>query len=306
MSNTRYKIGAVSKTSLCLNEINELTGTAFKDDGTFYIDGVTTIDHPIKNRMLFIEGAVHKDFDLRKLDLQSNLIIADGHISMSSDKIIFAKNPRMIFSKIVSRLFDYFHGYWDDYYSYSELAENFPKVRTMGGVTVHKTSVIGAGSLIYPGVVIGPNCKIGLNSIIKPNAVIGYPGFGIYKDDFGKNTHLPHVGGVYIGDHVEIGALNTVCSGTIHPTVIEDEVKTDDHVHIAHNCFIAKGVQIAAHAELSGSVSVEKNSWISPNVSVVNGITIGDSSFIGIGACVLKEVPKNTTVVGNPARPLKR
>jgi UDP-3-O-[3-hydroxymyristoyl] glucosamine N-acyltransferase len=79
--------------------------------------------------------------------------------------------------------------------------------------------------------------------------------------------------------------------------LIEDDVKTDDHVHIAHNCIVRCGVQIAAHSELSGSVIVEENAWISPNVSITNGITIGARSQIGIGACITKVIDMDSKVL---------
>jgi UDP-3-O-[3-hydroxymyristoyl] glucosamine N-acyltransferase len=114
---------------------------------------------------------------------------------------------------------------------------------------------------------------------------------------------MPHVAGVYIGDHVVIGALNTVASGTIHPTVVEDYVKTDDHVHIAHNCHIGARTLITACAELSGSVVVGPDCWIGPNASVRDGVDIGAKAFVGIAANVVGPVSAGETVMGNPARP---
>lgn len=306
MTDYQIKIGAVSNVSLSLTQINELTGANLPIEDGFYIDGVTTPDRPIKNRAFFIEDSSVGNLDSVSADMRSNLIISNRELTGLRCKLIVTRNPRECYSNIAAHLFDYYGAYWNSYYTPADLANYFGDSYLLGNVMVHKSSSIGSGSIIYPGVVIGPNCRIGKKAIIKPNSVIGYPGFGIFKDDCGNNTHLPHVGGVIIGDNVELGALNTVCAGTIHPTVVEDYVKTDDHVHIAHNCIIRKGVQIAAHAEISGSVVVEEGAWLSPNISITNGIVIGARSFVGIGSCVTKSVRDASTVAGNPARPLSR
>ena len=115
-----------------------------------------------------------------------------------------------------------------------------------------------------------------------------------------------HLGGVDIGENVEIGAVNSVVRGALGNTVIQDYVKTDNLVHIAHNCFIGKGSLLTACAEISGSVTLGKNVWLGPNCSLNNKISIGDKSFIGLGAVVTKNIPPNEVWAGNPARFIKK
>jgi UDP-3-O-[3-hydroxymyristoyl] glucosamine N-acyltransferase len=88
--------------------------------------------------------------------------------------------------------------------------------------------------------------------------------------------------------------------------VIEDFVKTDDHVHIAHNVVVRRSTIITACAELSGGVNVGEEAWIGPNASVIQQRKIGDRALVGIAANVTKDVQDDTTVAGNPARPLKK
>jgi UDP-3-O-[3-hydroxymyristoyl] glucosamine N-acyltransferase LpxD len=164
---------------------------------------------------------------------------------------------------------------------------------------------IGFGTQLMSGAKIVRNTKIGNNCIIRENSVIGGFGFGIVKDNHDNNYRIPYLGGVVIGNFVEIGSLNTVCSGTIKPTVLKDYVKTDDHVHIAHNDSVEKNSIITAGVIISGNVIVEKNVWLGANASIIQGRTINENSLVGIGAVVTKDIPEQTVVAGNPARSIE-
>lgn len=167
------------------------------------------------------------------------------------------------------------------------------------GVRIGARTEIGHHVVIADGVVIGDDC------CIKSNTVIGEAGFGFERDERGLPVRLLHLGSVIIGNRVEIGSLNTVCRATLGHTVVEDDVKTDDHVHIAHNCRVRRGALLTACAELSGGVDVGEFVWIGPNASVMQKVVLGDHAFIGIGATVTKSVPAHVIVAGNPARPLR-
>ena len=171
------------------------------------------------------------------------------------------------------------------------------------GAFIDRSVVMGSNVRIHTGAVIRPFSEIGDSTIIRENAVIGSEGFGFERDVDGTPIRLPHLGGVRIGRNVEIGALNSVCAGTIDPTIVEDNAKTDFLVHIAHNCVIGEGAIITACAELSGSVTVGKRVWIAPNVSVTEGRQIGEGATVGIGAVVIKDVEPGVVVAGNPAKP---
>ena len=95
-----------------------------------------------------------------------------------------------------------------------------------------------------------------------------------------------------------MGSNNTIARGTINNTIIEDHVKIDDNVHIAHNCCISKNTIITACVEISGSVKVGKNCWIGPNSSIIQKINIGNNCTIGIGAILTKDVKDNSKIMG--------
>lgn len=177
---------------------------------------------------------------------------------------------------------------------------NISKSATIGlGVTIGSRTTIEHNVVIADGVEIGSDCHI------KSNTVIGESGFGYERDENNIPIKILHIGKVKIGDRVEIGSCNTICRATIGETVIEDDVKTDDHVHIAHNCRVQRGSLLTASVVLSGGVNVGEFSWIGPNSSVIQKIDIGNYSFVGIGSNVTKSVLTGSIVAGNPARLLR-
>ena len=180
-----------------------------------------------------------------------------------------------------------------------------PTVELGENVILEHGVTIGAGTIIEHNVVIAKGTKVGKNCLIRANASIGSDGFGFERSESGVPVKFIHLGGVSIGNNVEIGSCTCIARGTLSDTVIEENVKIDNLVHIAHNCIIRKGAFIIACAEISGGVDVGKNSWVAPNSSINQKLVIGQSSLVGLAAVVTKNVRDNDIVIGNPARPLK-
>ena len=193
---------------------------------------------------------------------------------------------------------------------------------------IHPTAVIddsaqiGVGASIGPGSVLGPRCRIGDrvdigahavlgegvqvgdDVVIGPGTVIGHVGFGYAREADGTPVLVPHSGGVRIGDRVEIGANTAIDRGTIDDTIIENDAKIDNLVHIAHNCHIGAGAFVIATAILCGGVKVGDQAWVAPNAAVREQLSVGESAVVGLSATVVKDVPANTTVAGSPAKPV--
>lgn len=181
-----------------------------------------------------------------------------------------------------------------------------PSVQIGQNVVIEEGVSIGEGSVIGHNVTIMRNTSIGLDCNIGSNSSIGVDGFGYERDNDGNPLKFIHLGGVSIGDDVQIGANNTIARGALSNTIIENNVKTDNLVHIAHNCLIKQGAFLTAGAIFSGGVTFGKQSWIAPNASIMQKVDVGDNAFIGIGAVVTKNVPESSVVVGNPARILRK
>jgi UDP-3-O-[3-hydroxymyristoyl] glucosamine N-acyltransferase len=297
--------GARAPRQLHLAEINALVGAEVLGASGFeYIDGVTTSDAPLPHRVLFVER--YSDALLARLESTggaSALVVATPEFARLTCPRLLTPHPRMLFARLVTELFSYLGETSVQTVPIHPSAQVHPAARLSIGVTVAARSIVGEGCYLFPNVTIGPDVRMGRDCIVKSGTVIGQPGFGVYHDAEGRPRHLPHVGGVILGDHIVIGALNTVAGGTIHPTVVEDYVETDDHVHIAHNCRVGARTLITACAELSGSVTIGPDCWIGPNTSIRNSATIGANAFVGIGSNVVASVPDGGVVYGNPAKP---
>jgi len=178
---------------------------------------------------------------------------------------------------------------------------------------VHPSASIGRGTVIEDDVTIGEGTTIGHNAVIlagtrigrfcdvQSGAVIGDAGFGFERDADKRPLRMVHLGGVRIGDHVEIGANTCIARGALGDTVVEDHVKVNNLVHIAHNCRIGAGTMIGACADLCGSLEIGRNCWIAPNCSIRQKLVIGEDAIIGMGAVVTRDVEAGITVYGNPA-----
>ncbi|MDV6328083.1 UDP-3-O-(3-hydroxymyristoyl)glucosamine N-acyltransferase [Idiomarina sp. Sol25] len=213
---------------------------------------------------------------------------------------ILCDNPRMTFIKALAWLEDTIG--FDQYNEEADISDS----ATIGeGVVIEKGSKVGKNVFIEPNVTIHRGTIIGDNSVIRSNSSIGSSGFGFERDLSGFPVRFPHLGRVVIGNNVEIGSCTTIAKGTLGDTIIEDNVKLDNLVHIAHNAVVKNGAFVIAGAEISGGVIVGENSWIAPNACTHQKIRIGKNSIVGLGAVVTKDVGANIVVAGNPAKKLK-
>jgi UDP-3-O-[3-hydroxymyristoyl] glucosamine N-acyltransferase len=145
---------------------------------------------------------------------------------------------------------------------------------------------IGDGSVIRSGARIGPRVSIGERSFVGANTVIGNDGFGFVHAEGGTKALVPHLAGVMIGAHVEIGALAVVEAGVLTPTTLEDHVKIGDCAGIGHGSRVGRAASLVGGAGLAGSVVVGEEAWIGMNASVRNGRHIGSRAMIGMDASV--------------------
>jgi UDP-3-O-[3-hydroxymyristoyl] glucosamine N-acyltransferase len=172
---------------------------------------------------------------------------------------------------------------------------------------------IGAGATIgqhchlYPRVTLYAGVRLGARVILNPGVVIGGDGFG-YVFGEGKQWKFPQVGGVEIGDDVEIGCGTTIDRGSLGITRIGAGVKIDNLVQIGHNVEIGEHTVIAAQTGISGSSRIGRKVMLAGQVGIAEHCTLEDGVIVGGQAGVLpgKTIRAGEVVWGTPARPLAR
>jgi UDP-3-O-[3-hydroxymyristoyl] glucosamine N-acyltransferase len=171
--------------------------------------------------------------------------------------------------------------------------------------TVMDGSVIGKDCIIYPNVTLREKVILGNSVIIQSGSVIGGDGFGFAPEGRGY-IKIPQIGGVVIGDDVEIGCNVTIDRGAIRNTIIGRGTKIDNLVHIAHNCEIGQDCIIVAMAGVSGSVKIGDHCTLAGQTGVVGHVNIGADTIVAARGVVTSDIAGNIMVSGFPARPHQR
>lgn len=279
-----------------------IAGTLHGQDRS--IVGVCTLGRPQRDKLCFAQTL--EVLQECGAEAAGAIIIAPLGAERLAGTWIGVDNPRLAFARVVADLLVY-----KPAADVAKSATIHPTARAGREVSIGEGCVIGPFVIIGDGtrlghhVVVGAAVRIGHRCTIGSHAVIGEEGFGLAKDGDGPYVRIPHLGSVVICDDVQIGALSSIAAGTIEPTVIGQGVRIDDQVFIAHNCQIGENVVIIACAEVSGSVTIGRNSWIGPNASIRDKVSIPADSLIGMGAVVTKTLEEPGTYAGSPARLLR-
>ena len=199
-----------------------------------------------------------------------------------------------------------------------ERVEIGPDARIAGQVSIGAGSRIGAHALIHPGVRIGRNVTIGDRFICQPGAVIGSDGFSYVtpeksgaeevRQTLGQQSEIRKqkwlrihtLGGVEIGDDVEIGSNATVDAGTIRATVIGNGTKLDNLVHLGHNVVVGEDCLLCGQTGIAGSVKIGDRVILGGQTGVVDNIFIGDDVISGGGTKILSNAPAGRVILGYP------
>lgn len=156
---------------------------------------------------------------------------------------------------------------------------------------------IGAGSRLFPRVTVYERCIIGARVRLHSGVVIGADGFGLAPDGE-RWVKIPQIGRVVIGDDVEIGANTTVDRGAIDDTVIEEGVKLDNLIQIAHNVHIGAHTAIAGCAGVAGSARIGRHCRIGGASGIAGHITLADNVEISAHTIITRSIDKPGTYTG--------
>ncbi len=251
------------------------------------------------------------NYNMSKLDDYENLLVIcnDTKIENTSKvSYIFTADPHSVFFSLIDK---FFCKQQDNkpFISSNAVVETEKigeNVRIGHYCYIGKDVVIDDNVEIRNNVMIEGKVRIGRNTIIHSGAVIGMEGYGYYDDINGNHSRVPHLGGVIIGNNVEIGSNTCIARGCLGDTIISDDVKIDNLCHIAHNVIIGKRSKIIALTMLAGSSVIGEDVWVAPCSAVKNQVTVGNNSLVGMGAVVTKDVEPNVVVAGVPAKLLRK
>ncbi len=183
--------------------------------------------------------------------------------------------------------------------------------------TIGENTYVGPGCVIGADCVIGGNGKLLANVTVVRNVIIGeriivHPGVVLGSDGFGNAmtpegwVKVPQLGGVHIGDDVEIGANSAIDLGALEDTVIEDGVRIDNLVHIAHTVKIGAHTAIAGQCGFSGSVVVGKRCMFGGQAATAGHVTICDDVIVHGQGRVTKDITEPGVYgSGFPSEPAK-
>jgi UDP-3-O-[3-hydroxymyristoyl] glucosamine N-acyltransferase len=229
------------------------------------------------------------------------------HPKSGAQALFFLDNPRLVFVQVTNKLYN--------------------KKKTIIGISPHsvisETAKIGSHCYIGDFVVVGDNCKIGDNTIIydrvslvqncqigdncivQPGVTMGADGFAFERHPTGELERFPHLGGVKLGNNVEICANTNIARGSLSDTIIGDGTKIDAMVQIAHNVVIGTNSEVTTGTIIGGSTSIGNMCWTGLNSTLKDNIKIGNNVLIAAGAAVIHDVQDGDIVAGVPAKSIK-
>ena len=281
-----------------------LDTTALVNPHDFDIVSLNAFSKLEKGGVTFLTNA-RKMLKLPNVEL-ALIIIREKDIKYFKDyrgTLYLCENPRLEFIRISNKF----------------LKESAKPNRVESNIIVSKEAIIGenpsikSGTIIAGKVRIGDNVQIGHNVIIigpcyigndcsiASGVIIGEKGVGVERDNSGLAHSFPHIGGVIIGERVEIGCMSSIACGTLGDTTIASDVMIDVRCHIGHNSSIGRSSTITAGFMGGGSVKVGEFCFIGLNSTVINKVRIGDNVTINAGSTVNKNVLDGQTVAGNYA-----
>lgn len=167
----------------------------------------------------------------------------------------------------------------------------------MSGCSIGERTTIGANARLYPNVTIYQDCVIGNNFIAHGGVVIGADGFGIAMEE-GRWLKIPQIGRVLIGDEVEVGANTTIDRGALDDTVIEEGVKLDNQIQVAHNVHIGAHTAIAGCVGIAGSATIGKYCRIGGSAGILGHLQIADNVEIASFTLVGKSIRQAGSYAG--------
>ncbi len=276
-----------------LTELAQKLGAELRGDGNLTVSAVATLASAGRGDLSFLANPRYRRYlaDTRA----TAVILAEEEAALANTAVLVSENPYATYARAVSLLHpqpEMRCGIHPGAVVAAD-ANVDPTAWVDAGCIVESGARIASGAQLGPACVIGADVRVGEHCrliarvtllaaaevgkrvTLHPGVVIGSDGFGLAHVD-GHWEKVPQIGGVTIGDDVEIGANTTVDRGALGDTVIETGVKIDNQVQVAHNVAIGAHTAIAACVGISGSTRIGRHCTLAGGVGVVGHLEIAD------------------------------
>ena len=315
---------AVANSKHSLAELSARFDLELRGDPEHMIDGVGTLMTSNAHQVSFLANrAYRKELPGTKAGA---VILKTGDAEACPTNCLVAADPYLAFARIAT-LFDPRPAGKPGIHPSAVVADS---AEIGEGASIGPNAVIGedcklgAGCTIGPGAVLEDNCTLdehcrlyanvslgfgttlGKRVIVHPGTVIGADGFGIaFAGDHWEK--VPQLGSVRIGDDCEIGANSCIDRGAIDDTVLEQDVRLDNHVQIAHNVYIGAHTALAGRTGVAGSAKIGRYCLIAGGAGVSGHIEVADRTTIAADSAVFRSItePGGTWSAQMAARPIR-
>lgn len=283
--------------TMTLGQLAEALGATLKGPEALQITGLATLQEAGPGQLSFLANPQYRKFLdnsqaaavlLKAADAEgfagNALIVADPYLAYARISHLFDRKPKAVAgihpSAVVAE-----DAQVDASASIGPFAVIESGARIGANVSVGAHCVVGArcvigeGGWLAPRVTLYHDVTIGKRVVIQSGAVIGGEGFG-FANEKGVWRKIAQIGGVTIGDDVEIGVNTAVDRGALSDTRIADGVKLDNQIQIAHNVQIGEHTAMAACVGISGSTRIGKHCTIAGGVGMVGHIDVCDNVFV--------------------------
>ena len=293
--------------SISIGELAVQFGCELVGDPAANVSRVSTLSNADAESLSFFANKSYRE-QLRQTTATAVLVHPDDANDCPVNALL-ADDPYLAYAKIANVLYP-FPDLESGVHKTAVIATSTSvseSAQISANVFIGDDCTIGERVYIGPGVVLGPRCAVGDDTrllanatlvqdvtmgtrcIVHPGAVLGSDGFGHAKSDGGW-VKVPQVGGVLIGNDVEIGANTTIDRGAIDDTIVGNGVRLDNLIQIAHNVQIGEHTAMAAFTGVSGSTIIGKRCMFGGRSGIVGHINICDDVVVGGATMISKDV----------------
>ena len=295
-----------------LPEIVTRFGGELLDDNGVRISGVAPVERAGPQEIAFVSQAKYLR-DIESSQAGALILPPEGRDGSRRPRIVTA-NPYLYFARVSSLL----NPAPQPAPGIHPAAVVHAQARVAASATIAAGAVIGEGASIGERSIVGPNsvvgehvtlgddcllhanvtiyhhCVLGSRVILHSGCVVGSDGFGLANEQ-GRWVKIPQVGRAVIGDDVEVGACTTIDRGALDDTVIEEGVKLDNQIQVAHNVRIGAHTAIAACTGIAGSAKIGRYCMIGGAAMIHGHIEIADKVRISTNTLITKSLTRPGT-----------